>query len=208
MIASTIQKSASLSETWRKPVSFLFAAFGLTLAVFTVPRGFAVGWHEVIEQVGFLLLILAALGRIWSLAYIAGRKNRELCRLGPYSLTRNPLYFFSFVGAVGFTLALQSPLLGCFVAAGFLLYYRAVIRSEECRLRVLHGSEFEEYCVSIPRFFPRPAMPVRGETLELHLAPFVRGLREVFWFLAAIILAEGLEWAHARQFWSVVTLPF
>jgi protein-S-isoprenylcysteine O-methyltransferase Ste14 len=208
MIASTIPKSESFAETWRKPASYVFATLGLTVAIFTVPRGFTFGWHEAIEQLGFLMLILAALGRIWSLAYIAGRKNRELCRLGPYSLTRNPLYLFSFIGVLGFTLALQNPLLGCFAAVGFLLYYRAVIRSEERRLRVLHGAEFDDYCATVPRFFPKLAAPKGAESLELHMAPFTRGMREVFWFLAAIVLAEVLEWAHAQQIWSVITLPF
>ena len=181
---------------------------GLAVAVFTVPRGFTIGWHEAIEQLGFLLLILAALGRIWSLAYIAGRKNRELCRLGPYSVMRNPLYFFSFVGVIGFSLALQNPLLTAATGTGFLLYYSAVIRSEERRLRALHGAEFDDYCATVPRFFPRLVMPTGAEMLQLHLTPFTRGLREVFWFLAAIILAEVLEWAHVHQFWGVITLPF
>ena len=208
MTPHAFAKSNSLAESWRRPVSYLFVTVGLSLAVFTVPRGFTFGWHEAIEQFGFLLLIFAALGRIWSLAYIAGRKNHELCQLGPYSLTRNPLYFFSFLGVLGFTLALQSPLLSCFATTGFLIYYQAVIRSEERRLRSLHGSEFDDYCTAVPRFFPRMAMPVHGESLELHLAPFTRGLHEVFWFLAAIILAEVLEWAHEKQFWDVITLPF
>lgn len=208
MLSTAFPKSSSIAESWRKPASYLFATTGMAVAVFTVPRGFTVGWHEAIEQLGFLLLILAALGRIWSLAYIAGRKNRELCRLGPYSLMRNPLYFFSFVGVVGFTLALQHPLLTAATGAGFLLYYSAVIRSEERRLRALHGAEFDDYCATVPRFFPRLMMPTGAESLQLHLAPFTRGLREVFWFLAAIILAEILEWAHVHQFWGVITLPF
>ena len=208
MISLPFPKSDSIAESWRKPASYLFGTLCLTAAVFTVPRGFTFGWHEAIEQLGFLLLILATLGRIWSLVYIAGRKNHELCRLGPYSLTRNPLYFFSFVGVLGFTLAMQSPLLSCFATAGFLIYYRAVIHSEERRLRILHGSEFGDYCATVPRFFPKLAMPTCTETLQLHLAPFTRGLRDVFWLLAAIVLAEVLEWAHVHQFWGVITLPF
>ena len=37
----------------------------------------------------------------WSSLYIAGRKGRELVTVGPYSTCRNPLYFFSIVGAAG-----------------------------------------------------------------------------------------------------------
>ncbi len=143
------------------------------------------------------------------MAYIVGRKNRELCQFGPYSLTRNPLYFFSFLGVLGFALALQQVMLGAVAGVGFLLYYRGVIRGEERILHSLHGRAFQAYCERVPRFWPRWAMPTEaGESLVLHVQPFLRGLREVFWFLAAIIFAEAIEWAHVNQFWNAWTLPF
>ncbi len=37
---------------------------------------------------------------------------------------------------------------------------------------------------------------VSGNMKYGHTGPFMRGLYEVFWFLAIIILAEILEWAH------------
>lgn len=89
-------------ENLRKPFSFAFFALWVVIALFTVPPELEqTGWREVAELTGYLLLIAAALGRIWAFAYIGGRKNRELCQKGPYALTRNPLYFFSFLGVVG-----------------------------------------------------------------------------------------------------------
>jgi protein-S-isoprenylcysteine O-methyltransferase Ste14 len=203
-----LTKTGSSIELLRKPVSFVVAGLLLLAALFTVPRGHGNGWHEVLELTGFLFLIIAALGRIWATAYVAGRKTRELCRLGPYSLTRNPLYFFSFIGAVGFGFAIQNLILGVIIALLFLAYYAAVIRSEERRLRAVHGEKFDEYCAQVPRFWPRLARPEGGQEVVLNVAPFTRGLREVFWFLAAIIGADVLEWVLASAWWPTFTLPF
>jgi len=178
-------------------------------AIVTVPKGFAGGWHAVGQHVGFALLIFAALGRIWAVVYIAGRKNCELCQTGPYSLTRNPLYFFSFVGVVGFALALQQILLGLIAVTLFLSYYAAVIRGEERILRSLHNGHFEAYCARVPRFWPMLARPLsNGDSVVVHIRPFLSELRQVFWFPAAIILADLLERAHLNQLWKTWTLPF
>jgi len=199
----------STPQRWRKKVSRIVATIWLAVALFTLPRGFAHGWHEAMELTGFLLLTIAALGRIWAMLYVVGRKNRELCQAGPYSLTRNPLYLFSFIGVLGFAFALQHLLLGLIAAGIFLTYYAAVIRGEEAVLFSLHGDAYAFYCDRVPRFWPRLALPESGgETLVVHTTPLLRGLREVFWFLAAIVLADVVEWAHVKQLWPTLPLPF
>lgn len=198
--------SAVLSpERWRKPASVFFGAVWLAAALFTVPPGFGQGWHEAMEWSGFFLLIAAALGRIWAYAHIGGRKNRELCTTGPYSLTRNPLYLFSFLGVVGAGLALQSPLLALAGTVVFLGYYGFVIRAEEKRLRTLFGPAFESYTRRIPRFWPRLARPDHGGDLVVPARLFARTLGEIFWFLAAIILIELIEEGKLHHLWAVLT---
>ena len=206
--AACLPKHETLAQKWRKSTSAFVAAIGMLTALLTVPTGLGSGWHELTELTGFALLGVATLGRIWSLAYIAGRKNRELCQSGPYSLTRNPLYFFSFVGLVGFTLGVQNVLLGGVAAVCFLGYYAFVIRGEEKRLQQLHGEKFDEYCQRVPRFWPRLARPSGEATVELNLIPFTRGMREAACFLAAIVLADLIEWAHIQALWPTVSLPF
>jgi protein-S-isoprenylcysteine O-methyltransferase Ste14 len=44
------------------------------------------------------LAAMIASHRLWCSLYISGYKNSQLITSGPYSLCRNPLYFFSFVG--------------------------------------------------------------------------------------------------------------
>jgi protein-S-isoprenylcysteine O-methyltransferase Ste14 len=57
--------------------------------------------HESVEAIGLALILICIAGRCWCTLYIGGRKGAELVDIGPYSLCRNPLYFFSFLGAAG-----------------------------------------------------------------------------------------------------------
>ncbi len=45
--------------------------------------------------------MVCILGRTWTSLYIAGRKIEQFVTEGPYSVTRNPLYFFSILGGAG-----------------------------------------------------------------------------------------------------------
>ena len=55
----------------------------------------------ILFLVGCLCVGAAMVGRMWCAQYIAGYKNDVLVREGPYSVCRNPLYFFSFLGGIG-----------------------------------------------------------------------------------------------------------
>ena len=57
--------------------------------------------YALIEKAGLALIVICILGRTWCTLYIGGRKKRELINKGPYSVVRNPLYFFTTIGAAG-----------------------------------------------------------------------------------------------------------
>ena len=57
--------------------------------------------HGVMMFLGVALALLCTCGRVYSTAFIGGAKNQQLVTWGPYSLCRNPLYFFSLCGAAG-----------------------------------------------------------------------------------------------------------
>lgn len=103
--------------------------------------------------VGLPLVILGELIRTWSSGHI--RKDHALATDGPYSLTRNPLYFGSFVLGLGFALMAN----GWAVLFGFVLLfgliYDATIEDEEQKLLKRFGETFTGYCREVPRFFPR-----------------------------------------------------
>jgi protein-S-isoprenylcysteine O-methyltransferase Ste14 len=195
-------------EKLRRPVSTIFVVvLGLGL-LFTKPLEFGTGFYQFMELVGYLLIFSAVLGRMWCILYIGGRKNRELCRVGPYASCRNPLYFFSFLGVIGIFLAGRGVILTGLACVGFLIYYKLVIRMEETRLEAIFGDDFTAYCSDVPRFWPRWPEPLVAHRFEVDGRAFTRALTEVFWFLFAIILVECLEILKGHTWWPDVTLPF
>jgi protein-S-isoprenylcysteine O-methyltransferase Ste14 len=56
---------------------------------------------RILYWIGFVLMMVCALGRLWSLQYLSGYKTRTIVESGPFSVVRNPLYLFSFLGALG-----------------------------------------------------------------------------------------------------------
>lgn len=199
----------TLVERLRIPLSRLVVGILLVLALISAHSGAERIEGALMEQGGFALLIIAALGRIWSTLYIGGRKDSILCCEGPYSLTRNPLYFFSFLGVIGFAMALQSWLMVLLYGGVFLFAYRGVIRGEEKRLLELFGEDYADYLRRTPRFFPalrRPA-PMRG---DFYIKPrqVERALKDVAWFLMMILFLELLEMLHDRGICVFFHLPF
>ena len=141
------------AERYRLAFSWVL---GLALFIFIVFSRSAMedsATYEVLELAGYPLLVLATLGRIWATVYIGGRKNSELCQGGPYSVTRNPLYLFTFCGAVGIILSAKKLILLAFVVP-FFAYYYFVIISEEKRLLEHFGPPYAEYLQRVNRIWP------------------------------------------------------
>jgi protein-S-isoprenylcysteine O-methyltransferase Ste14 len=203
----TLKTDKSGIEKLRKPVSFGIAAVLLVLLVITKPARFGSVPYEILEQLGFILVFVAVLGRIWCTLYIAGRKSRELCTVGPYEVCRNPLYLFSLIGLVGICFAAENTLLALLSAAVYLLYYHGVIRGEERRLAAIFGADFERYVASTPRFWPRLRIPRNSDNLLVNSRIFTRSLLEVIWFLLAINFVEIIERVKLSEVFSSIILP-
>lgn len=180
-------------ERKRTLVTWLLAPAWLATLIATQPEGFETLGYSLVEFLGFFLIFAAVLGRLWCTLYIGGRKDLDLCQSGPYSLSRNPLYFFSFLGLVGVCLAAQNIVLMIISAIVFLIYYRPVIINEENRLLSLFGSDYILYMTRVPRFFPRLDVPESEDTVVVHSRAFVRSLTDVAWFLFAIVGIEVIE---------------
>ncbi len=109
---------------------------------------------EILRWTGYLGLIVGVMGRVWCSAYIGGRKSQLVIDVGPYSMTRNPLYVFSFIGVVGLGLVSGMLSLTLVLAVAFALYYRGVVLGEEVFLTERHGEAFSDYMRRVPRWFP------------------------------------------------------
>lgn len=170
----------------------LAALLALTACVRSVAT-FHGEWHEAVEAVGLALIVLAIVGRGWCSLYIGGRKKAEIVDRGPYSVTRNPLYVFSFIGALGIGAQTGSLIIGAvFAIAAFLIFLRTVGR-EEAWLAEHFGAPYAAYRARTPRFWPNPARWRDAEELTIRPAYFLRTLRDGLTFLAAIPVMEGIE---------------
>lgn len=195
-------------ERLRRPVSFVFALGLCALVISTRPSGFEGAFHTFIKLTGYSLVFVACIGRIWCAIHITGRKNRELCQSGPYTFTRNPLYFFSFLGAVGVCLGAQACLEAVLMALVFLAYYKFMIRTEERRLTVLFGSSYEAYCRTVPRFWPRwRKLPLVPE-LVVNVNALTKAVFEAALFLLAILGIEVLEKLKSSRAEWFIQIPW
>jgi protein-S-isoprenylcysteine O-methyltransferase Ste14 len=150
--------------------------------------------HEYIEAAGGALILAAILGRTWCTLYIGGRKSAEIVTGGPYSVTRNPLYVFSAVGAAGIGAMTGSMI----VAAGFaVLTYAAfhyVILVEEEYLERTFGEPYRQYMRAVPRFFPRVRLFRESEMLSVRPRLLYRTFRDGLLFMAAYPFFEFVEY--------------
>lgn len=160
------------------------------------------------EMTACFLLGAAALGRLWSAVYIAGKKTRVLVTDGPYSLTRNPLYFFSFLGFLGAGLALESLVLTAALAGVFFLTHWPTILKEERKLREAFNGSFDEYTRRVPRFVPRFTRFSKQEQIELPTKILGKVLLETSMVLGVYVLANLSEWFQVHGYMPVAFLIY
>jgi len=145
---------------------------------------------------GAVLVGIASLGRLWCSVYIAGYKTDHLVTQGPYSMCRNPLYFFSLLGAVGIGFASENFLIPVLILIGFVAYYPIIIKSEEAELTKLHKDEFEMYLKKVPRFFPKISFLAEPEEYIVKPVIFKRHIFSALWFIWFVGILELIEELH------------
>jgi protein-S-isoprenylcysteine O-methyltransferase Ste14 len=181
-------------------IAFLFVA-----GSYWTDGGFV---HEGIEWLGLALIIVCILGRTCCTLYIGGRKNAELVNQGPYSMSRNPLYLFSIIGALGIgaqfgsvTVALVA---GIFAWAVFLW---TAWREEAAMIALFHDG-YIRYMERVPRFLPRLTLWQSPTIITVQPRTILVTFLDALMFLAAIPLVEFFEYLHDSGILpTFVTLP-
>jgi protein-S-isoprenylcysteine O-methyltransferase Ste14 len=155
------------------------------------------GLHEYVEKFGIAAILLAILGRMWCTLYIGGRKSAEVVRTGPYSISRNPLYFFSAIGAIGVGAMIGSVTVA--VLFGVLCYiaFQYVITVEEGHLTRIFGEPYEAYLREVPRFFPAPGLYSDLDAVSVRPWAIYRTFGDGLFFLAAYPFFEIVEHLQA-----------
>lgn len=148
---------------------------------------------------GIAMVAVACLGRLWCSLYIAGYKTDTLVDQGPYSMCRNPLYFFSLVGAVGIGLASETLLIPAIILFAFAAYYPLVIKSEEAALLNMHGRAFKTYFEKVPRFFPRLSQLTEPDEYVVKPKVYKNHMFDAIWFILIVGFIEVVKALHALQ---------
>lgn len=182
---------------YRTAITRVLAVFLILILLFT-PQS----WNHArlvstaFELIGILLISICVLGRIWAALFIAGNKTHELVDIGPYSAVRHPLYFFSFLGAVGIGFYSKNLMLLALLAGFFLFHYWIVMIHEEGQMMQAHGEAYAEYMKRVPRFIPKAFLYRGPERVMVDVRNFQRTFIEVVWFIWAIIPLEIIDKLH------------
>jgi protein-S-isoprenylcysteine O-methyltransferase Ste14 len=195
--ASSLRYGRSLLFDPRKAELLIAIAAVSPLLILSASR-----WSEelrnAIQAAGLFLILVCIAGRTWCAFWIAGRKVRELVDTGPYSVSRNPLYLFSIIGAVGAGAQLGSlsgAILGG-AAVARILFKRTLV--EERRMLTWHGEVYQSYMAGVPRFWPRPSLWRGGDFRAVKTRAVILTFLDGCFFLAAIPIAGLLHYLHGR----------
>lgn len=159
---------------------------------------------EHIELAGLGLIWVGVVGRLWSILYIGGHKSVAIITEGPYSVMRNPLYFFSTIAAVG--VGMQTAMLSAGILLGLLCFlaFQIVIRREEVYLSAHFGTPYAQYCHTVPRFFPKLSLFHDRETREISTKRMYSTLLDGLVFFIAFPFWEFIEYLQESEYVPVL----
>ena len=143
--------------------------------------------------IGGTIALVGVLARGWASGHI--QKNQKLASSGPYAHTRNPLYFGSFLIAVGFAVAAHWAIIVAVVAFFVLIYFPTMERE-----RIMTGKRFPDlypaYEKNVPAFIPR-VIPWKAEGQEAGEFSFDLYMKHGEW-KAALGYLGAMAWLIFR----------
>lgn len=119
----------------------------IALSVF-VPFKFGTLWFVI----GAVVFILSLAAFVWAFhSYLAAPADKTV-KGGIYRWSRNPMYFFFFMGMLGVCIATASIWL-LIIMVPFIIATHFTILGEESYCEETYGKEYMEYKAKTPRYF-------------------------------------------------------
>jgi protein-S-isoprenylcysteine O-methyltransferase Ste14 len=156
-------------------------------------------YNIFMDILGFVLLVISGVGRIWSSAYIAGLKSKDVVSYGPYSIMRNPLYFFSFLGFIGAGIAFGSLSITLLLIFTFGVTHIPIILYEEKKLLSIFGDKFIEYQQRVPRFFPNLSLMNNPKEAKFYPKQFTKSTIEATYIILSYGIIKIVVWLHLEN---------
>ena len=174
--------------------SRIVAAACILLFFFTKPV-FAHGTiaNDIVTFLGYLLIMVAAFGRVFTTVFLGGYKNEKLIKDGPFSMVRNPLYVLSFIGTMG--VSFLSMRLGIIIIAPIAtaVIYHYLVKREEAFLLETFGQEYQDYLNQVPRFIPDLKKYKSPDHIEATPDRILASLYDALWWVLIIPLFNLFE---------------
>lgn len=124
----------------------------------------ALQWSEC---AGIFLIFAGILGRVFATISIGGHKDKTIMKTELYSVCRNPLYFASFLMAIGIGLVSGRLDFTVLVMVGYLAIFYPMMRNEAKYLRNIFP-DFAEYEARVPLFFPNFSLWEERKKIEIN----------------------------------------
>jgi protein-S-isoprenylcysteine O-methyltransferase Ste14 len=187
-----------LSRYQRKRRLYIFLSIICLSAILLVTHHAYADWRvsSSIRALGIVLIAFGILGRMWSTLYIGGRKANAVVTEGPYSVMRNPLYFFSSIAALGVGAQTGSIIMAILVGLLCVVAFLIVIKREEAFLSEAFGEPYANYCARVPRFFPRFSLFQDPESVTVLTKLVYRTLADGLVFYVAVPLLLLVDYAQ------------
>ncbi len=134
--------------------------------------------------IGFFLILTGTFFRAWASGYI--NKNQNLAKHGPYSLTKNPLYFGNFILGLGIAIAGNTIHTYLIFFIYYLIFFPALMIIEQNRLRKLFKDEYDNWAKGMNDFFPKIKKPLKGQGFNISLYVKNKEYRVLYFSLLAI----------------------
>ncbi len=126
-------------------------------------------------------------------------KSKKVISYGPYSIVRNPLYLFSFLGFVGAGLAFGSIIITLLLVITFAITHIPIILYEEKKLIGIFGDEFRDYMKRVPRFIPRLSKVDNPKEAIFRPKQFSKSVRDATLIILSYGIIKILIWLHNKD---------
>ncbi|RJR18746.1 MAG: isoprenylcysteine carboxylmethyltransferase family protein [Nitrospiraceae bacterium] len=148
-----------------------------------------------------MLLVLAGVGlRSWAAGII--HKSESLATIGPYSLTRHPLYIGSLLMAIGFCTVIGDVNNFLVIFAVAVIFYVPKIHREETRLFDTFGEEWTIYKNHTSIFYPKTYPALRA---HWSFSQWLRH-REYYALCTCLIVLALLKLLHEYPISEIISL--
>ncbi|MBB3454474.1 protein-S-isoprenylcysteine O-methyltransferase Ste14 [Rhizobium sp. BK313] len=156
--------------------------------------------NVVLEQLGLLLILAGIFGRLWSILYVGGRKNKQLVTTGPYSMTRNPLYFSSMLSIAGVCMLFGSVFIMLLFAVIMFCLFIYTAKREASYLQHIFGAEYDNYARNTPLFWPKFSRMKNDPEVIISTYTLASTFRDALLLVALIPLSELLDYLHSNGY--------